>query len=228
MITKQNEKPVVIFSSDDNLYYSGFAPVVEEFWGLLGFDTYYARVGSDTYPQIDKIPTSLQAQLLRLYASRRFKERIVLITDIDMLPFNKKYFWERLPKSEDEISIYSYDAHGGDRYPMCYLSAYGKVLSDITLEQVNESWPCFVKRMYSMNLGWNTDEIYITKKIKESSYKKNEYIRGWQNGLAFKRLDRACWSLNEEDYIDAHCPRPFSRYKDTILSLRKFINTDYR
>lgn len=217
------QKPVAIFSSDDNRKYSDFAPLVGQMWESLGFEPFYAKIGSDQFPLIDGVESSLQAQIVRLYATKLFSDRVVITTDIDMLPFDQNYFWSKLPKSQGQISIYSYDAHNGTRYPMCYLSAYGKTFSSIVLDDENETWEEFVLRLNSLGLGWNTDELYVTKRINESSVEKIKYNREWKCGIASRRLDRVNWDLQNINYIDAHCPRPYSDYKSEIENLRSFI-----
>ena len=221
------QKPVVIFSSDSNPDYSEFAPLVSEMWRELNFEPFYAKVGSDQFPLIEGVSSSLQAQIVRLYATKLFLDRVTLITDIDMLPFDQNYFWSKLPTEYDQISIYSADAYGGSRYPMCYLSAYGKTFSSIVLDHKDETWEEFVRRLNALNLGWNTDELYVTKRIDSSNVEKIKYNREWINGLAKKRLDRAQWRIGEDSYIDAHCPRPYSKYKDSIDSLKRFIVKDF-
>lgn len=215
-----NNKPIVLFSSNNDPAYSNFAPLVTEMWKELGFDTYHVRIGQDQFFEIANIKTSLQAQISRIYATTMFPDRICLLTDIDMLPFDKEYFWSKLPKNDSEISIYSYDAHSGSRYPMCYLSAYGKSFAKIALDDEQESWEQFANRLNSLNLGWNTDEIYITKRINQSSLTKIKHNRGWTRGFAHNRLDRGMWGEVSDYYIDAHCPRPYS---DTLRGLIKYL-----
>lgn len=221
------DKPIAIFSSDDNRDYSEFAPLVSAMWETLGFEPFYAKIGTEQFPLIGGVESSLQSQIVRLYAPKLFPDRIILTTDIDMLPFDQNYFWSKLPKEYNEISIYSSDAHDGKRYPMCYLSAYGKTFSEISLNNIDETWEEFVLRLNSLNLGWNTDELYITKRIDSSSVKVNNYNREWEYGRAKNRLDRVCWQIEDIDYIDAHCPRPYSKHKDEIDSLQDLVKINY-
>jgi hypothetical protein len=220
-------KPVAIFSSDNNPDYSEFAPLVSEMWETLGFEPFYAQIGTEQFPLIPGVESSLQSQIVRLYTSKLFPDRIVLTTDIDMLPFDQNYFWSKLPKSDNQIVIYSSDAHEGKRYPMCYLSAYGKVLSSIALENEDETWEEFVLRLNSLGLGWNTDELYITERIDNCSFGKVKYNREWEYGMAKNRLDRVYWTMRDVSYIDAHCPRPYSKHKEEIDQLKSQIKLNY-
>lgn len=232
-------KPLAIFSSDTNPDYCQFAPIVTEFWQACGFDTFYGLVGSEEFPKIPNINSALQSQILRMYVTKLFPDRVILLTDIDMLPLDKEYFLSKLPKEYDEISVYSSDAYildnfpiAGIRYPICYLSSYGKTFASITLDDENETWENFVVRLNSLNLGWNTDELYISEKINLSPYKKICHNRGFHKpnlvgdkpGEKIKRLDRTYWNIGNLKYIDAHCPRPYLNYKESIDSLRSFID----
>lgn len=232
-------KPLAIFSSDNNPDYYQFAPIVTEFWEACGFDTFYGLVGSEEFPEIPNIKSSLQSQILRMYATKLFPDRVILITDIDILPLNKEYFLSNLAKDYDEISIYSSDAYIydnfpiiGNRYPMCYFSSYGKTFSSVALNGEDETWENFVVRLNSLNLGWNTDELYISERINTSSFKKIHHIRGFHNplipgfdkpGQKIGRLDRHHWCVENIEYIDAHCPRPYLTYKQSIDALKSFI-----
>ncbi len=221
-------KPVAIFSSDSNPDYCEFEPLVSSMWETLGFEPFYAQIGSDQFPLIDDVESSLQSQIVRLYASKLFSDRVVLTTDIDMLPFDQNYYMSKLPTKYDQICIYSADAYKGKRYPMCYLSAYGKTFSEIVLDDPNETWEEFVLRLNSLNLGWNTDELYVTKRIDKSQTSKIKYNREWVGGIAKNRLDRVNWNIQDFDYIDAHCPRPYSEHKSEIDDLKKLIKLNYK
>jgi len=220
-------KPIALYSSDSNTSYSDFAPLVKQMWEMLEFEPVYIKIGEGDFPEIPGIPTSLQAQISRLYAPKLYPDRMVITTDIDMLPFNKRYFWSRLPTNNKQISIYSADAWAdGSRYPMCYLAAHGKTFEQIALDNPNETWEEFVRRLHALGHGWNTDEIYMTERIKESSVEKILHKRGWKsNGVAENRLCRVEWVWDENiKYYDAHCPRPYSQHKEQIDSLEYFLD----
>ena len=53
------QKPVVIFSSDGNPDYYEFAPLVSEMWEALGFEPFYIRIGSEQFPLIEGVESSL-------------------------------------------------------------------------------------------------------------------------------------------------------------------------
>lgn len=226
------EKPVVIFSSDNNPDYYQFEPLVSQMWESLGFEPYYVKIGSELFPEIEGIKSSLQSQISRLYASKLFPDRVVLTTDIDMLPFDQNYYMSKLPKRKDDIVIYSSDAYKidgyGHRYPMCYISSYGNTMASVALDSLDETWEQFVRRLDSLGFGWNTDELYFTKRIDECKFNKVKYERGWEYGRAKNRLDRAYWKMSDENYFDAHCPRPYDKYKNDIDELKGMTKENYK
>lgn len=221
-------KPIVIFSSDDNPDYCEFENLVTSMWIDLGFEPFFAKIGSEQFPLIDGVESSLQAQIVRLYATKMFPNRIVMTTDIDMLPFDQNYYISKLVSDYNQISVYSYDAHNGKRYPMCYISAYGKTFSEIVLDNEDETWEDFVLRLNSLGFGWNTDELYLTARINESKFEVIKYNRGWKNGIAKNRLDRVNWNASSDFYIDAHCPRPYSQNKNQIDKLLPLVRKNYK
>ena len=215
-------KPIALVTSDSNPDYTQFEVIVKEFWTKLGFEPIYLKVGVD-YPEIKNVPTSLQAQILRLYAPSDYPDRMVLLSDMDMLPLCSKYFMSKLPQEEGQFSIYSSDAYTTKRYPMCYIASYGQNYN-IFKSSDDETWEDFVLRLNNLNYGWDTDELYMSDVLSKSSFELLEHNRGWVNGIASKRFDRVHWDPNLDEYVDAHCPRPYSRYKSIIDSLKDFVS----
>lgn len=217
-------KPIALITSDSNPNYTEFSTIVTEFWDKLGFEPVYLKIGED-YPPIEGVSTALQAQILRLYAPTKYKDRIVLLSDIDMLPLNKNYFISNLPEEEDQFSIYSSDAYANGRYPMCYIASKGDNYS-IFKNDNNESWDSFVLRLNSLGHGWDTDELYMSEVLNSKQVNLKKLNRGWNNGIASRRFDRVYWNPNLSEYIDAHCPRPYSKFKSVIDPLRDLLSDD--
>jgi hypothetical protein len=215
-------KPIALITSDDNKDYTEFVPVVTEFWKKIGFDPVYLKLG-DKYPVVEDVPTSLQAQILRLFAPAEYRDRIVLISDIDMIPLSGEYFISKLPKNDEEFSIYSSDAYEQKRYPMCYVASLGKNF-DIFKDSRDESWKSFVLRLNSLGYGWNTDELYMYDMLTKKNALLQKHNRRWTNGIASMRVDRVCWKTTSPPYIDAHCPRPYSKFKKMIDELTNLLN----
>ena len=45
--------------------------------------------------------------------------------------------------------------------------------------------------------------------------------------MAKNRLDRVYWAMRDISYIDAHCPRPYSKHKEEIDQLKSQIKLNY-
>lgn len=202
---KQNIKPVLIkidnFSKDEE--------IIEE------KDCVYINLNNNT-----DLNTGFLSQISRIYATKFFED-IVIISDIDMLPLNQSYYKENYDINYD-LTIYSSDAYNSYRLPMCYIAGEGKKIYDIIDKFDNFSY--FSKHLHSFNLKWDTDELYLSKKIKESNLKIKYLKRGWLNGIANRRIDRVNWGYNEQlvkegYYIDCHSLRPYNMYKNEIDKL---------
>jgi len=221
------QKPIALVTSDSNPNYTEFEDIVKEFWTEIGFEPVYLRVGVD-YPEVTGIPTSLQAQILRLYAASQYPGRVVLLSDMDMLPLCGEYFRSKLPTDTDKFSIYSADAYPLaesnfiPKYPMCYVASYSENYN-LFRSSSDETWEAFVQRLYALDLGWITDEIYMSEVLTKHEHRLVKYNRGWKNNIASARFDRVHWNPNLDKYLDAHCPRPYSQYKIIIDSLRSHI-----
>jgi hypothetical protein len=234
----------VIVSSDNNPTYLDFWDITKKMWcDLVGIKPVLLKISDkDNYTDngdnivievkaIENINTGLQSQIIRLFCSKYFENKNILISDIDMIPLNKSYFINSVSKYDDDSTIiYSSDAYGGHRYPMCYVLSNSETFNKIFELDNHPNFESFANYLIeNENNGWNTDELYLTKKINE--YNKNiiKLNRGWNNGRANNRIDRVFWNYNINElknkiYIDSHLLRPYSRYKNEINDLIKLIN----
>ena len=190
----------VIFSCDDNGDYRkmweltskickltlGVTPV------LFHLTNEYSDFYHDEYGIIKKIkvspniPTSFQSQLYRLYGARYFMDENVMMSDIDMLSFNREYFFKQIEDvNENSLVIYESDAYdlsredcqnmyALNRYPMCYI--LGKGSTFIKILDINCDFDEFCERVHDFNFGYDLpifhrDECYIGKKINKNLYK---------------------------------------------------------
>ena len=60
----------------------------------------------DPIDPIDNIPTSTQAQFIRLWYTQFFPDDIVITTDIDMFPLSKWYFKTQIENISDEKYVF--------------------------------------------------------------------------------------------------------------------------
>lgn len=225
----------VIIATDSNPAYIEFWPIVAKAWSdRIGIRPTLALIAHDDvqideslgdvirFEPLEGIPTPLQAQAIRLLLPAYFPDECCIISDMDMIPLNKDYFVNSIADLPDDVFVVYRDRAYGDndaRYPMCYLAAKGRVFQDLfNIESINDIG-AIIKAWHSLNWGWSTDELVL-----------HMYLRNWPlyhtkcvklgHGVE-KRIDRSCWSydadlLHQGDYIDAHCPRPYSTYKKEI------------
>jgi hypothetical protein len=209
------KEPIAIVSSDES-HYRDFLPISRRAWNRIGFGFFHAEVGGREFFAPRNLNIVLLAQIARLYASTLFDDKIVILSDIDMIPLSKKYFHSRLP-THNTISIYSSDAYRGGRYPVCYISAQSSLFKAILLDRPDESWEEFAIRLSSLRFGWDTDELYLTGRIMNSAYTLARHKRRWIKGIAIRRIDRILPFTRLIPYpIDFHCPRPFNQHSDYI------------
>jgi hypothetical protein len=180
------------------------------------------------------VPSANQAQIIRLLYPALFPDKVFLLCDIDMAAVNLRYFKNltSLPIASNEIVNFSSDAYpSSDRMPICYYFGYGEAFRRITgvydlvsLKQAMCEW-------WQKGHGWATDEIVFGQLLADSVQKKivrfRGIRRGWENGVAFRRLDRSQAGVINSvfDPIDAHLERPFSSAGEMVAKVKSLRNT---
>jgi hypothetical protein len=147
--------------------------------------------------KVQKFQTSIQGQLLRLYGTKYFQDEVCLISDIDMMLLNKKYFVDDLKSfSDDSYIIFTSDGYDLNRrecrdlfdfevYPMCYHAAKGKIFTEI-LENDGD-FEKFLNKVITYKIPnkkeWYSDEIYLSSMInlKYNNYEIHKLKRGYQD-----------------------------------------------
>jgi len=229
----------VILSTDTNSMYYEFWPLVARAWTkIVGVKPTLALIAPKDF-EIDEslgdvirfeplegVPTSLQAQVIRLLLPAYYPEDVCIISDIDMLPTQKSYYVDSILEcSEDAFVVFrdkAYPEEGFKRYPMCYLAAKGKTFQKLfeldSLDQISEK----IYAWHSLNLGWNTDERVVFRAIQNA----NDVAIDFLGHRVEKRIDRINWRFGKQSlargfYIDAHLLRPYSQYKDQVDYIAK-------
>ncbi|MBS0648527.1 MAG: hypothetical protein JSS10_04790 [Verrucomicrobia bacterium] len=221
----------VILSTNNNPLYIEFWPVVAPLWEAMGLRPTLALIASKDCPidttigdvirldPLPGIPESLQAQVVRLFLPCLFPEEGCLISDIDMLPISQSYFREGASHCPDDNFLVYREGYQITNFPMCYVAAKGCVFSDIfqvfNREQIYER----IYQWAQFGYGWNTDEVMLYKSATAWEQRGGHIIR-LRHG-ADGRLDRGNWQtdiskIRISDYIDCHCPRPYSAYQSSI------------
>lgn len=233
----------VILSTDSNPEYIQFWPIVAKVWqeyigikptlALIADKSVYIDESLGDVIRFEPIPgvkTSLHAQVIRLLLPAYFEEDVCLISDIDMIPLNKQYYYDSIKNIPDNCFVtfrnYYYE-NTETIYPMCYNAAKGKVFKEIF--KINNIFdiPSIVQNWSALNLGWSTDEILLVKYLHSWNDYKSRCIN--LNQSISKRIDRgnnlSCniGLILNKFYIDMHCPRPFKNYEFQINNILREI-----
>jgi len=142
----------VILSSDSNLDYLSFWPIVAKAWrDIVGVKpTLFLIAGEEVkideslgdvirIKPIPGIPTSYQARVIRLLAPGLFPDEVSIVSDIDLVPLSRQLFIKPLQDVPDNhfVSFNYRCSHTGlfkqfpKRYFMSYSVAKGKTFSEL-------------------------------------------------------------------------------------------------
>jgi len=238
----------VINSTDNNLFYSYFIPIVSQMWKSLGYYPVTLVLGDESewttntktgfvLEQIRKtsavVPIkriagfkdSTIVQISRIYASAHefAADDYILTSDADMLPLDKSWFHQQDPSKQ--FHIFGADAYGRRRFPICYLGATAGIWRRIMKIQ-----PTGISAAMRISLNptrddWNYDESLITERLLGNQLYPNhcQFIdRGWPDGMATRRLDRAAWNWQgQHDLVDCHSLRPGYLHCDALKTICK-------
>lgn len=259
---KQMSIDKIIFAVDDNPTYSGFWEINSEICtkvlGITPVLFHITNEDSGFYTDkfgivkkvkaIEGINTGFQAQIYRIYGTSYFQDEVCMLSDIDMLLFNKKYITDSVQNyDENDFVILGYDAYDSKRpecqgawalprIPMCYVAGKGKTFDKIANTFTNFKEYC--EKMNALNLGWDTDEVYLGNMIERNkTVKIHKLKRGYSSTFsAGRRIEKRDFEnlndigrlnlrgiLNLEHYIDCHCARPLHQYSEQIINLKNQI-----
>jgi hypothetical protein len=156
-----------------------------------------------------------------------------MISDIDMIPISKSYFIDSIKDVQDDKFI-NLNAVKIGEFPACYNIAKGSVFKEVldlsedfgTSLQHTEYWiRGGLHRPYEGIIGynWTTDESYSNEKILGfSKLHADKFVMPKRpGGWCARRLDRSDWQwtgqqVQDEFLLDAHCPRPYADYRESI------------
>lgn len=224
----------VILSTNNDPIYIEFWPIVAPIWTAMGLRPTLALVADENcpidtslgdvirFPPLPDIPESLQTQVIRLFLPILFPDEGCLISDIDMIPISRSYFFDGALQCPDNgFLVYrrTVNEDSEPRYPMCYNAAKGSVFSSVFGISHRDQIPELIRHWAEYGLGWNTDELLLYA-----------YLIEWERSGGFiarldhaveRRIDRAEWKVDPAGidvtpYIDYHAPRPYSEYRETI------------
>ncbi len=227
----------VILATNLNEKYIQFWPIVAQAWQeIVGVRPTLILVAPRTvyvdesfgdviyFEPVPGLPTSYQAQVIRLFAPVLFPDDVCILGDIDMLPLQKEFFDDGVAGYEPDKFVVFRKYEHGQRYPMCYVAGQGATFKEI----FNINWidvPRFLSEWFKYGYGWNTDELMMAKMIHDWSECKEKVV--FLNDKSNNRITRLFWGyeeslLKDKKYLDAHLMRPYVEHRheiDLMLSM---------
>jgi hypothetical protein len=200
---------VICFIPNNSIFsHKGFQCVWECFYDLQLKETYYHTFESPEHKE------STYAQCSRLYAAALDlpEDEILVVSDIDMLVFNK----EALRGSYEGFNIFGYDLVPKGQYPMCYISAPVKgwrehFTKGRTVQECLDDLLGHIECESFRGNYWGKDQEEAYNNIQDHA--GHELIARAREGTQFatRRLDRDDAFLLDRlspDIIDYHMNRP--------------------
>jgi hypothetical protein len=226
-----NIKRTVILSTNDEENYINYLPYIQKAWNILGWNTLTFYLGEKKIKSEDinliinlnsitGIRDATVVQVSRLFA-HKYIDGLIMTSDVDMMPLSN--YWNPDP---DKLTCYGKDLTNNIHYPICYISAPKKIWDEIIYEDSIEELLLKYNQCKSNEFSdwWFTDQDIITERL--LPYEKNEVPRGFENGLAYGRIDRDNWKYTKDfsksQKIDAHMPRPFNEFEANDL-INKYL-----
>lgn len=255
----------VILSTDANSLFIHFWPVMAKAWKeIIGVKPTLALVADESVTvdenlgdvirivPIPGIPTSVQAQVVRVLLPILFKDDFCITADIDMIPLRKHYFFKHVQKMKDNtFVVYRDGAYGGlHRYPICYLAAKGTIFEKVLKHDVHKAAErnptndielirFIIEDWAKEGFGYDTDELLITQRL-DAWNQKTHKLAKLGHGKEYteeRRLDRGNRIGNglkydkeliaQSYFIDAHCQRPYQtcdKLLDELIQLAVIRN----
>lgn len=135
--------------------------------------------------------TGFLGQICRLYGTKFFKNEVCLISDLDMILFNKNWL-ENILKDidENEFVLLNSDAYESNRmeckgmevrYPICYYVGKGELFDKIL--NTDRTFEDFSEDIKNTKRGWDNDEVFFTQKLlhTEHGVKYHPIKRGYSS-----------------------------------------------
>lgn len=221
----------VLTSSNNNNFYLHFIPTFIKSWQqLLPHIDIKIILISENIPDeykpyenyiilfkpIENVSDVFISQYIRiLYPSLLKYKNGVLITDIDMLPINEKYFTENIRKYTDSKFINYRDFLTNCQYPICYNIATPQVWKKVNrMESIDN----IIEHIKSKkNVLWDTDQRYLHYLITRYNNTTKNAILLKDENTKFKRLNRCTFKkdidiiknkIYKKIYCDYHAERP--------------------
>lgn len=194
-----------------------------------------ARIRDDVilFPELPDVSNAFQTQCVRLLAPQLLPNaKSVILSDIDMLPMQKRYFVDSVKGvADDAFVVYRSDALPGKReIAICYNAAAPTTWAELVepvasvdeAQRIIKEWAKVVHyNGTSGGAGWSTDQELLFEFV--SRLAPSRIVRFTDAQLGHSRLDRSEMGRNGADplqrylasrgaYCDFHMQRPTEQY----------------
>ena len=179
------------------------------------------------FPPLPNVSPVFTSQYIRLlYPALLNYQNGIMITDMDILPMNRKYFSENIQHIQNHKFVCMRNCLLSEKQmAMCYCVANNKTWGNIfqikTLDDVKTRL-IKISDHYNGNISWFLDQIHLYHNVKYWNSKTNNCVILNDRQTKFNRLDRNTFTLNKQikdaikngKYSDYHCYRPYNKYKE--------------
>uniref|UniRef100_A0A6C0D5N8 Glycosyltransferase n=1 Tax=viral metagenome TaxID=1070528 RepID=A0A6C0D5N8_9ZZZZ len=229
----------ILTATDLNPLYSDFIPIFIKAWNKIvptanviiiliansiPDELIQYKNNIKLFNPMPNISNSFVSQCIRILYPRQVESNDgVLISDIDMIPLNKKYYVDSIKDIDNSTFISYRDVLGSEQIAICYNVATPEIWKSLI---GNEDTKLLLENWYpayngiSGGKGWYTDQEKLAEYYKKYNGNKimlNDKLTG------FNRLDRIDNIKISEKlknhiysgvYSDYHCMRPYQEFKE--------------
>jgi hypothetical protein len=142
----------------------------------------------------------------------------LLTTDADMWPLSKDWFAKN--KTSDKVTLFYSNAYNGNKFPLCYVSAYARIWKEVMLKSCEPR--TFMQALMDALVEmpprgadplteWCFDEQFFSAQIKKwPGFPSKVHMVERRGGPPVDRIDRSKWPGNPDitRMVDAHLVRP--------------------
>lgn len=244
-----------LLASDLNETYYGLYPYVKKAWKKFGVETKLILIAENIpdllkpyqsdiilFKPIENLHTAFQAQTIRVLYPCLFENKNIIISDMDIIPLSKNYFFGKINEiSEDKFIVYR-DAYIEDEmYATCFHLANSKIWKSIFSINNEKELIERLKNWYNPEYngkkncqGWFTDQKMLFKYL--NTIGKNYLVLLKDKDLNFNRLDKrkkkfiienlefVYNNIKNKQYTDFHVIRPYYKYTCIINKIIDLID----
>ncbi len=249
----------IIVSSDE--HFKGFFPIVAKSWRKFfpeveicaAFVTTKSENDDEVkklkdiydevaiFQPVDGIPTKNVAKMARFLLASTMKNKVCSIEDVDTIPLQKKYFFDRISlRKPNQILAVGNEVYTGTlhhlSFPVSTVTSEGhnfkNIFNPLDLEyfELFNFWKTFIcnegKKITDDNFS---DEGLIVKLVEHFNVNNIQHV---ERGVNVRRdwIDRSWWGdidvekLKSGQYITCNFLRPFEKYEENFKSIIEYIN----